>query len=154
MPTTGTCDSEVQKTVEVPQVQYFGRIVDVPVAIQQKAPTMMQRGFSRDDATPGSHFQESTENQPHWRVYRRLCRNARHVHGRRVFAKALGRQFSRASSYSHKVNDATSCHVECQLPEWRTLTEADTNTETRSAGGALETGSARRRKSSRRCLSR
>ena len=44
----------VRKTMENPQVQYFGRTVDVPMAIQRQR--------SADVPTPGSHNQESSEN--------------------------------------------------------------------------------------------
>ena len=36
---TGACDSEVQKSVEVPQDQYLDRVVDVPVVLQRHVRT-------------------------------------------------------------------------------------------------------------------
>ena len=40
--TTGVCDSAVQKTVEIPQVQYFGGTAGVPVAMHRQSPVMMR----------------------------------------------------------------------------------------------------------------
>ena len=37
---TGACDSGVQKTTEILQVQYIHRIADVPVVMQRQVPTM------------------------------------------------------------------------------------------------------------------
>ena len=35
---TGACDSGVQKTAEIPQVQFIDRIADVPVVMQSQVP--------------------------------------------------------------------------------------------------------------------
>ena len=37
---SSACDAEVQKTVELPQVQHIERIVDVTVVVQHQVPTI------------------------------------------------------------------------------------------------------------------
>ena len=50
---TGACDSGVQKTAEIPQVQHIHRIADVPVVMQRQVPTMQ----TAQKTVEGSHSQ-------------------------------------------------------------------------------------------------
>ena len=110
----------------------------IPVAMQRHAPTMMQRGSSRGDATPcsrdatpGSHDQRDQRIMSLTSLSRSLwpCKTGSRTKSEESVHGHLAPQLARGSSYSHEVNIATSRQVECQLPEWRTLAESESDTK-------------------------
>ena len=140
--------------MDVTQDQYLGRTVDALVAVrrqftmamQRHSPVMMQRQVTTIkkiqrimSSTQVQHADESVD-VPVAMHDRFMDEESAHDH-------------VAGSWCSYEVNAATSRHVECPLPECRTLSDADT--VSRSGGGALGTWSTTRRFFvESRCLSR